>query len=538
MNESGEKSNVLWIIVGLVVLSVVLSGVSMAMVSGINVPDNPATKDDISELNSQISNLRQVVIGQTQGGANIVCSSLNASSVKAGETATISVTVMNIGDETGSKEISPKCDGESVGSQNVSLKTGESETITFEIKKNQAKNYAISALGVTSTLTVSAREYKTFKFGILGASNQGWCVNIYHAIQMAVDRVNSQGGITVNGDRYKVDYVYYDDRMNPDEYTTNLRRLVVADGIKHVIQDTSSNNLYTGKDFINDHKMLLQLGAAGGGIAADFSRGFRLRFLSRYAGAADLKWYLKNHEDVDKVGAIALKDKVCQDLLSGWEKLAEAAGVEYVSTSVEQGQVDMRAATTKLLEAGVDSVEIFHQTTGNTRWAKQLKELSVREKYPDVDIIFGGTCQTDAMKNAIGADYMEGWYYEVGSAAKYLLAKGDKELEEFQKKIRERFNEGLQSGYTVGWNSAMLLMNAIDKADTFDVEELVEYYKKLDCETAQEWFITPYSPMPNGDLFSEGGETNPSITMTKFKNGEAVPVALEPVGPSSVIWEE
>jgi len=81
--------------------------------------------------------------------------SISPSSVKVGQTSTISVTVRNAGGEAGTYELTLKVNNEVVGTKSVTLGPGQSTTVSFTYTPPSEGTYSIEVDGLTGSLTVS-----------------------------------------------------------------------------------------------------------------------------------------------------------------------------------------------------------------------------------------------------------------------------------------------------------------------------------------------------------------------------------------------
>ena len=96
-----------------------------------------------------------------------------------------------------------------------------------------------------STATVSFAKVVGDKI-ILGAavsltgkySSNG--VHTQNGYNMAVERINSMGGIKVGGKTYKFEIIYYDDESNPKRAAQLAERLISQDGVEFMLGPYSS----------------------------------------------------------------------------------------------------------------------------------------------------------------------------------------------------------------------------------------------------------------------------------------------------------
>ena len=65
-------------------------------------------------------------------------------------------------------------------------------------------------------------------------------VHTQNGYNMAVDRINSMGGVKVGGKTYKLDIIYYDDESNPKRAAQLAERLISQDGVEFMLGPYSS----------------------------------------------------------------------------------------------------------------------------------------------------------------------------------------------------------------------------------------------------------------------------------------------------------
>ena len=65
-------------------------------------------------------------------------------------------------------------------------------------------------------------------------------VHTQNGYNMAVDRINSMGGVKVGGKTYKFEIIYYDDESNPKRAAQLAERLIKQDGVEYMLGPYSS----------------------------------------------------------------------------------------------------------------------------------------------------------------------------------------------------------------------------------------------------------------------------------------------------------
>ena len=104
----------------------------------------------------------------------------------------------------------------------------------------------ISAITLT-LVTVSTSSAKVEgEYIVLGAavsltgkySSNG--VHTQNGYNLAVERINKKGGVSVGGKSYKFEIIYYDDESNPKRAAQLAERLIKQDGVHYMLGPYSS----------------------------------------------------------------------------------------------------------------------------------------------------------------------------------------------------------------------------------------------------------------------------------------------------------
>lgn len=94
-----------------------------------------------------------------------------------------------------------------------------------------------AAAGVLATGPAWAQTAKTLKVGVLGVMRgpaASWGLVNKHAAETSAEMINEQGGLDIGGERYRVEIVAIDDRLEPETAVEGARRMA-ADGIRYII---------------------------------------------------------------------------------------------------------------------------------------------------------------------------------------------------------------------------------------------------------------------------------------------------------------
>ncbi len=102
---------------------------------------------------------------------------------------------------------------------------------------------AIAAVCLTGGLAAAKVEGDTITLGAAVSATGKYSTNGKHTTNgynLAVERVNEKGGVTVDGKSYKLEIIYYDDESTPARGAQLAERLINQDGIKFMLGPYSS----------------------------------------------------------------------------------------------------------------------------------------------------------------------------------------------------------------------------------------------------------------------------------------------------------
>jgi branched-chain amino acid transport system substrate-binding protein len=98
---------------------------------------------------------------------------------------------------------------------------------------------AVTLLG--SGCTKPATEAKTLKVGHL--CNFGWSLGLdmKRMLDVVVPLYNEKGGLTIGGEKYKIELISYDTKNDPETGRAAAERLVSQDGVKFILGDITAD---------------------------------------------------------------------------------------------------------------------------------------------------------------------------------------------------------------------------------------------------------------------------------------------------------
>jgi len=211
------------------------------------------------------------------------------------------------------------------------------------------------------TIKIGAALSATGKFSVEGKdSRQG-----YDTWAKWVNEKN--GGIEINGERYKAEIIYYDDESNADTAANLIQKLIDEDGVDFLLGPYSSG-LTSGTSAIAEANDVIMV-EGNGTSNTMFDRGFKNLFLVATIAS-----------DYTKSAIVALADKGAKTAVVAYEDTS-------FPTAVANGAID------NLKAAGIEVLAV-------ETYPKDVQDVSaIMTKFRDLkpDVFIGGGHYNDAV---------------------------------------------------------------------------------------------------------------------------------------------
>ena len=338
------------------------------------------------------------------------------------------------------------------------------------------------------------KEIKIGSILILSGEGASWGNAARNGIDLAVDDINSNGGI--NGKYLSVNH--QDDKSDPKEALNAFRKLVDVDGIKFIIGTTWSHTGLPLKELATEKKVLMVSPSLG---VKEFNEYSKYLFntwphdfiLSEQL--ADLV-YKKGHR---RIAVFGNQNIWVKDQTNAFKKRFEGLG-GIVDLILEPNTEDtnLRPEVLKIKESNVDAVILTNGVMNSGPIAaKRMKEIGIGLP------LYSLSLDKNIIASANSA-------YDDLVYLTFLTPK-----KEFEKRYKEKFSVDIDIGGDSAYDAVMMLTKAMKETRSTDTEKIQEYLNG----------IKSYDGV-SGKIISDGkgGFTKEPITM-EIKNGE--PIKLE-----------
>ncbi|NQU77275.1 ABC transporter substrate-binding protein [Candidatus Falkowbacteria bacterium] len=319
---------------------------------------------------------------------------------------------------------------------------------------------------------------------ILTGEGASWGTAAKNGIDMALEKINSQGGI----DGRKLVVVHEDDQSDPKNALSAFQKLTGIDGVSTIIGTTWSHTGLPLVDLAKENKTLIISPSLG---VKDFNEASEYLFNTwphDFYLSQELADYVykKGHRKVALIGAqqVWVKDQT-NAFKSRFEELGGS-----IEVLLEPNPTDKNANTDalKIKEKEADIDAIISTTDGilvGVQIAKRVREIGIELPIYSISI------DADVIAAAEGA-------YEGMEFLTFLTP-----TQKFQKEYEEKYGLAIDIGAASAYDAAILIAEAMKETKSTDTAVLQEHLNKIE----------QYNGV-SGELVSDGkgGFTKPFLS--------------------------
>ena len=299
---------------------------------------------------------------------------------------------------------------------------------------------------------------------------------------LAVDRINSKGGVTVGGKSYKFEIIYYDDESNSKRAAQLAERLIKQDGIKYMLGPYSSGLTKAMAPVTEENK--IPMVEANGASRSLFTKGYKYLFAvlspaNQYLEVAIDLAVEKNGGKPVKIAMAFEQDAFSQDVRLGIVDAAKRTGSKIIiDDKLPKELNDMAATLAKVKATKPDVLVVSGHSKGALTAIRQIAEMKV-----DVPMLAMTHCDASKLAKQHGkkSEYAlcaAQWHKTLSYKDKFF-GNGKKYDKDFTKEY------GYAPPYQAAESSAALLVykDAFERANSFDTEKLRNALAKTEMQT-------------------------------------------------------
>ena len=346
----------------------------------------------------------------------------------------------------------------------------------------------LSAIALTFTSVSSSFAKVEGEYIVLGAAvslTGKYSTNGKHTqngYNLAVERINSKGGVTVGGKSYKFEIIYYDDESNSKRAAQLAERLIKQDGIKYMLGPYSSGLTKAMAPVTEENK--IPMVEANGASRSLFTKGYKYLFAvlspaNQYLEVAIDLAVEKNGGKPVKIAMAFEQDAFSQDVRLGIVDAAKRTGSKIIiDDKLPKELNDMAATLAKVKATKPDVLVVSGHSKGALTAIRQIAEMKV-----DVPMLAMTHCDASKLAKQHGkkSEYAlcaAQWHKTLSYKDKFF-GNGKK----FDKDFTAEY--GYAPPYQAAESAAALLVwkSAFERANSFDTEKLRGALAKTDMQT-------------------------------------------------------
>lgn len=264
-------------------------------------------------------------------------------------------------------------------------------------------------LVAASLMTALSAQAQTLKLGVVGGMTgpgAPWGLAVDGGVKIAADEINQAGGLPVNGKKYKVEVLTYDDHYKAADAVTATNRLIDQDEVKFIIGPIGSASVMAMKPITERNKIIL-LSNSYSTEALDANTRYMFRVLpTTYEYNRQLiTWLKENRPELKRLAILSPNDATGWSTQKTQKKAYEDAGYTVAEAKFfERSQNDFRTLLTSILAKDVDFIELDTVPPASAGIViRQAREMGFKGRFTK----FGGNNVAETVKSA-GAENAEG----------------------------------------------------------------------------------------------------------------------------------
>jgi len=331
---------------------------------------------------------------------------------------------------------------------------------------------------------------------------------------LAAEDVNAKGGITVAGEKYKIEIINYDDKCVAKDAVSATERLIRQDKVPVIFGAICSHCTLAAMEITEKEKIPI-VTAISASIKVT-AMGYK--YIFRTGGTAALQI-----ETVSRFAAQDLKKKTmvyigrndawCRSAADEWKLRFEKRGGKVLLTEFyELGTTDFYPQLTKAKNADADLIYFCALAEDGGLLFKQARELGIKAQ------LTGAPPDEQFIRLAAGATEGGYFYYDAGPTRPQGM--------DYDQRYKKKYD--VESLFTdkVCYDTLMIIANAMERAGTVtDSQKIRDALAKTDFEGIRQRYA-----------FAENGQAKMDMWIVTVEKGKlkfikAIPVYDNPAAP-------
>ena len=375
----------------------------------------------------------------------------------------------------------------------------------------------VLSLGLVSVMTASlftgcgkkesgSNEFIIGGLGPLSGSAASYGVSVKQGAEIAIKKINDEGGVKVGDETVKLNLNFVDDEASP-EVAVSAYNTVMDGGAQAILGAVTSDAHMAITDRTNEDGILTITPSASIAGATAYPNIFRLCFTDPVQGETMAKYAVEtlghkkiaviyNNSDPYSTG---VKDAFNAEV-------AKLGGEIVANEAFEKDAVDFSTQLTKIKGSGAEIIFAPIYYTEASYIATQASELNV-------GLPFIGTDGWDGiLAQVVDAKVLEGSVF----LSPFVATDENPAVQSFVKAYKEEYNAVPDQFAADGYDVVYVIKAALEEAGSVKSEDLIAAMTKIKVDG-----------LTGSVSFDENGEPNKGTKFVKIENGEYVTMTVK-----------
>jgi branched-chain amino acid transport system substrate-binding protein len=317
------------------------------------------------------------------------------------------------------------------------------------------------ALGAGLLATAAAQEtIKIGEFASLTGKEATYGQTAHKGTILAIEEANAAGGVLGR----QLELLTEDDQSKAGEAATVVKKLISRDKVVAILGEITSGRTLEAAPICQNAKIpLVSPGATAPEVTTKGNYIFRVCFIDPFQGTVMAK-FAANSLKLQRVAILSSVSSAQSVGLAKFfrERFTGLGGTVVLEQKYGEGDKDFRAQLTAIRAAGVDGIYIPGYYAEAALIAKQARDLGLTVPLMGVD----GWESPELI--AIGGAAVEGAYL----STHYSAENQSSTVVAFNERYRKRWGEGSNALSALGYDSALVLIDALRRAGTTEGPKL------------------------------------------------------------------
>jgi ABC-type branched-subunit amino acid transport system substrate-binding protein len=327
--------------------------------------------------------------------------------------------------------------------------------------------------------TIAASAQETIKIGSsLGLTGYGSLTDGHwrDGLAVAIESINKQGGVLGK----KLELITEDNKSTPQQAVVVYRKMMSEDKVVAFNSGCISAGNFAAASFVSKAKLPMFLCSILPRQPDEIKWAFQ--FLPPPKYEVDTRYqYLKDKTDIRKIGILSDPSPYSMLMKSMAEKGAQEFGLQVVaSETYQQDDADFSVQIGRINAAGAGAVIMLGQGNAVVTTANNIRSLGLNKM-----LMLGSINELDILLAAgkvLGDQYMvPAPLIQIASDDMSILTdpKARAAAEPFVKAMKEKYGRTDNAQASRAWDSLMMMVAAMKKANTTEGEAVRDAFEKL-----------------------------------------------------------